>query len=172
MPETALEIETGWELERFDLGTVCIGSREYTVLTGFEGTGRCFWCGDELKGKLRRYCYGHMQEYYKHFEWSSARVWCIERQEGRCANCGKSYADYSMHPSWWTGLEVHHIVPLNGSPRYFSAFNLPWNLIGFCHDCHMEVHAVMRAEKRQPKDIDIFELALSRGQPTLPMLFS
>lgn len=136
MPETALEIESGAELLRFQPNEVEINGRLYLVLTGYEGTGhRCFWCGGELKGKLKRYCYGHMLLYYRHFEWSSARAWCIERQEGRCANCDVFQGDR---------LEVHHIVPLDGSPRYFTAFNIWWNLMGFCHDCHQEVHAAMR----------------------------
>jgi len=165
MAESALEIETGWELQRFDLGTVMISGTRYTVLTGFEDTGLCFWCGGVLKGKLKRYCRGHMTEYYRHFEWASARRWCIERQDGRCANCGiKQGSVIGINHNGWKmlqgALEVHHIIPLCGEKRYFSAFNLPWNLIGFCHDCHQEVHAVMR-EASKP---DPFALAIARGQ--------
>lgn len=142
MKESALEITTGQELLRFDLGTVTIARTSYTVLTGFEGAERrCFWCGGPLKGKQKRYCYGHMTEYYRHFEWSTARDWCCARQQGLCANCGTHHGRF---------LEVHHIVPLRGESRYFSAFNLPWNLTGFCHQCHLEVHAVMRPPKKTP----------------------
>lgn len=155
MPELALEIQSGQELERYQPNEVLIGGQAYKVLTGWEGTGRCFWCGGELKGKLRRYCYGHMKEYYRHFEWRSARNWCCERQEGLCANCGANHG-YS--------LEVHHIVPLKGTPRYFTAFNLPWNLIGFCHECHQEVHAVMRPQKEKPSKVSVYELAREQGQ--------
>lgn len=88
MPETALEIISGAELLRFQPNVVEINGQDYQVLTGYEGTGRCFWCGGELRGKLKRYCYGHMILYYRYFEWGSARRWCIERSEGRCANCG------------------------------------------------------------------------------------
>ena len=158
MPESALEIESGQELERFDLGTMVINHKRYTVLTGYENTDhKCFWCGEELTGKLKRYCYGHGRKYYRHFEWSSARSWCIDRQEGCCANCGERGGRI---------LEVHHIVPLKGELRYFTAFNLPWNLIGLCHECHQEVHAVMR-KANKPIPPDIFEKALTRGQLVL-----
>ena len=157
----ALDIENGEELLRFDLGTVLIRHTQYTVLTRYEGPERrCFWCGGELKGKLKRYCYGHMQEYYRHFEWSTARRWCFERQEGQCANCGKG--------DWHKDLlEIHHIVPINGGVRYFTAFNLPWNLIGLCHDCHQEIHATMRPPKLEKVKQGNYDEMLSRGQ--LPM---
>ena len=154
LDESALLIVSGAELERFDLGTVLVGRQSYTVLTGYEGTGRCFWCGGELKGKLKRYCYGHMKEYYRYFEWNSARHRCIERQDRRCANCGIHMDDMPNmgYREMQTSYRVHHIVPLNGSKWDFSAFNLPWNLIGLCHDCHLEIHAAMRPGPHVPKD--------------------
>lgn len=158
MPDTALEIESGWELERFIPGTVLIDGQDYLILTGHEGTGRCFWCGGILKGKLKHYCYGHGKEYYRHFEWGSARKWCYRRQEGKCANCG-------MHRG--RRLEVHHIVPLDGGPRFFSPFNLPWNLIGFCHDCHQDIHAAMRPPKKS--SLDSWRLAEAIGQFIMPL---
>lgn len=145
-----MEITTAWELERFGLGTVRISNADYIVLTGHEGTGGCFWCGRELRGKLKRYCRGHMKEYYAHFMWNSARNRCCERQDGRCANCGIKH-DYS--------LEVHHIVPLRGEKRDFSHFNLPFNLIGFCHQCHLAVHVAMK-----PVPPTIWERAVTKGQ--------
>lgn len=168
--DSAIEITSGWELERFDLGTININHTVYTVLTGYEGQGVCFWCGGELKGKLKRYCRGHMQEYYRHFEWSSASRWCLERYGYRCACCGRhrdNISDVGRY-SLRTGLEVHHIVPLNGSTRYFSAFNLPWNLIALCHDCHLQVHAAMRPEK---PPADPWEAKIKVGQiPLYPEL--
>lgn len=130
-----------------------IAHTEYSILTGFEGTGRCFWCGGELKGKLKRYCYGHMTEYYQHFEWGSASRWALKRAGQRCENCGDNYK-----------MEVHHIVPLKGKKRYFTAFNLPWNLIAFCHSCHQTVHAIMRG-KTAP--LDSWEKARSQGQAVM-----
>ncbi len=165
MVDSALDIVSAEELVRFDLGTVEINHTTYTVLTGYEGTERrCFWCGGELTGKLKRYCYGHMKLYYQHFEWGSARAWCCERQKGICANCGWTPVDYGDGSDiyYHYSLEVHHIIPLEGAPRYFSAYNLPWNLIGFCHECHLEVRDAM---KEQPPDI--FDLAFAQGQAVM-----
>jgi hypothetical protein len=51
----AFMISSGQELERFIPNRVMINNIEYLVLTGWEGTGGCFWCGATLKGKLKRY---------------------------------------------------------------------------------------------------------------------
>ena len=118
-------------------------------LTGYELTGRCWWCGGELTGRQRKYCRsrhrdeeGHWHVYYKHFCWPYARDWCIERQGGHCANCGLD-CEFGL-------LEVHHIIPLEGSNRLWTPFNLPWNLVGLCHDCHLLAHAAMRPERLDP----------------------
>lgn len=164
--DSALEINTVQELERFDLGTVILNGTTYNVLSGYEGTGRCFWCGGELKGKLQRYCYGHMKEYYRHFDWGYASSWALKRVGWRCQNCGVAEIISKTEP-WHTyettNLRVHHIVPLNGESRQFTAYNLPWNLIVLCHDCHMEVHAIMRPPKNTPTP-DTWEEAIKRGQ--------
>ena len=139
----ALDLTCGAELERFDMGRVVKNNQEYVVLTGFEILPhRCFWCGGELKGKLRRYCYGHMKEYYRNFEWESASSWAQDRAGHRCENCGID--------SKVGNLEVHHIVPLKGTRRYFSAYNLPFNLIVLCHACHLAIHSAMRPPKPDP----------------------
>lgn len=187
MADTALEIQSGAELERFIPGTVVIKRTTYRVFTGFESPDRrCFWCGGPLKGKLKRYCYGHMQEYYRHFEWQYASEWCIERYDHRCANCGREglHKRYGLpksryvtfmngaeivkveEPYNFVKLEVHHIVPLNGVRVQFSAFHLPWNLICFCHDCHLEIGAAMRPEK---PPVDPWDRALQAGQILLPL---
>lgn len=134
----------------------------YYRLTGYELTGRCWWCGGELKGKQKKWCtrfqlkakQGHWIDYYNHFCWPYARDWCIERQEGKCANCGRGGADKQS-------LEVHHIIPLEGNERQWTPFNLPWNLIGFCHQCHLEAHAAMRPE-RLPADPWLARIALGQ----------
>jgi len=154
-PGGALNIETAAELERFDLGTVKINRQTYNVLTGYEGPERrCFWCGGELKGKLRRYCRGHMKLYYRYFMWQSASHHALWYAGHRCENCRHTYK-----------LEVHHIVPLNGEKRDFSHYNLPWNLIVFCHQCHQEVHAVMRG--KPPLYIDKWQAAEEIGQSVM-----
>ncbi len=171
-PKTALEIQSGAELLLFQPETVEILGMDYQVLTGYEGTGLCLWCGSELKKGLRLYCWGHGKEYWRYFNWGSARRWCCERQHGVCANCGwhpSLYSPDDYRYDWYEEhydiykLEAHHIVPLEGRPRYFSAFNLPWNLIGFCHDCHQEVHAIMWPPKKWSRK-DSWKEAEKRGQ--------
>lgn len=165
----ALHIKTGDELERFDLGTVKLNHTIYNILTGYEPTGRCFWCGGVLKGKLQRYCYGHMIKYYRHFSWPSAVSWALDRASHGCENCGIKEIAVQVD-SWYTrsNLEVHHIVPLNGKSRQFTAFNLPWNLAVLCHDCHQAIHAVMKPVKTKwAKNYDIFEYARSIGQEVM-----
>lgn len=163
---SALEIESGAELERFDLGMVVIGGTRYTVLTGFEGTGKCFWCGGVLKGKLKRYCRGHMVEYYRHFEWASASRWARERAGNKCENCGCAEWYIRNGYNLRTQLEVHHIVPLRGAARYFTVYNLPWNLIALCKACHQEVSAVMRNStvRSAPTPLSQYGLAIAQGQ--------
>lgn len=149
--DSALRIQSGAELEHFSPATIIIHGISYIVLTGFEGTGRCFWCGGYLKGKRKRYCTGHMQLYYIHFLWTNAASWALERADHKCENCGKEreYIDWG-----WNGrrinLEVHHIVPLKGDRRDFSAFNLPWNLVVLCRECHLEIHRIMEAINTDP----------------------
>jgi len=58
---------------------------------------------------------------------------------------------------------VHHIVPLNGGMRYFSAFNIPWNLVGLCRECHKAVHRVIRPVVDK-KMVDGWERARLMGQ--------
>ncbi len=172
MVESALDIVTAEELVRFDLGTVLINRRSYTVLTGYEGVVRqCFWCGGELAGRLKRYCRGHMKEYYNHFDWGYAKDWCVERYEHKCANCGIAQGDIPLVGSYEvrSGMEVHHIIPLDGGSRQFTPYNLPWNLIALCHTCHLEVHVAMREEvvKKIKAAADPFELANTRGQAVM-----
>ena len=157
---TALEITSGQELEQFVPNTVLIDHTTYLILTGYEGTGKCFWCGGELKGKLKRYCRGHLKFYYRQFEWASARDWCVKRQEKKCANCGK-YCGYK--------LEVHHILPLKGGMRFFSALNMPWNLVGLCKGCHWEIHRIMRPPRLRSPKLVSQEEARQQGQLVMPM---
>jgi 5-methylcytosine-specific restriction endonuclease McrA len=98
-----------------------------------------------------------MKEYYRHFVWGFARAWCIERQEGLCANCHCYFGDE---------LEVHHIVPLNGGVRWLTPYNLPWNLIGFCHQDHLAVAAAMVPPKNSTV-LDSWEHADFIGQSVM-----
>ena len=155
------------ELFHCDLSTDRDSFGRYHIITGFEGTGGCFWCGKELEGR-RRFCghrSGHWTRYAEHFSWSYAKSLCLERDGYRCANCGaKQTVPEDHHPSWNApGLEVHHIIPLEGEQREMSPYNVPWNLISFCHVCHQLIHAVMR-EVNRPAPPDLFDLAIARGQ--------
>lgn len=173
MSENALEIRTVEELLNFDLGTVEINRTKYNVLTGYEGTGLCFWCGGELKGKLKRYCRGHMKLYYRHFDWGYASSWAKNRVDYKCQNCGKEEEHHLLagyHNATMTNLRVHHIIPLNGASRQYTAFNLPWNLIVLCQSCHLKVHAAMSGANR-PIQKTSFEEAIARGQYALPGVY-
>lgn len=127
----------------------------YMVITGFEGTGGCFWCGEKLEGR-RRFCghrSGHWTCYQDYFFWGYARYECLKRYDWRCANCESTYQP-----------EAHHIIPLEGEARSMSPFNIPWNLICLCHGCHQLIHVVMREAKALIAKPDMFDLALARGQ--------
>ena len=137
----------------------------FTVITGYEGTGRCFWCGDEIEGR-RRFCRGRKgcwTRYQEHFRWGYASVECLKLSGYTCANCG-----LELYPAYWKGtrrLEIHHIIPLNGEDRTVSVYNIFWNLICLCHDCHMELHSIMRPPRldnnRKP---DTWNEAVKVGQ--------
>jgi hypothetical protein len=156
--KNALDIHNGEELQRFDLGEIVIGSTHYTVLTGYENNERrCWWCDAELKGKALHYCRGHMKQYYNHFNWGYASFEARRRVDEKCENCGIDKG--SSHNSL---LQVHHIVPLKGAPRFFSAYNLPFNLIVLCKQCHLDVAAAIRPPPRQ--QIASYEAQIAKGQ--------
>ena len=136
--------KSGQELELFEPRYIVVDSIRYAILTGNENNDhRCFWCGEELKGKLRRYCYGHMTEYYNHFNWNYASFEAKKRANYCCENCGRAEGTRNIGMNYLiTDIEVHHIIPLVGE-RFFSVYNLLWNLIVLCYNCHREVHAIM-----------------------------
>lgn len=157
----------GWEIrqDRDSFGT-------FTIITGFEGTGRCFWCGEEIDGR-RRYC-GHRAGcwtlYQQHFAWVTASREALRRADFRCENCGCE--EKGVSHGWddiMTNLRVHHIIPLNGRPRAVSVFNIFWNLIVLCHRCHLEIHTVMR-ELAKPGPVDDWDLARARGQTIMEVM--
>lgn len=165
-PGGALNIKSGAELKKFDLGTIKIRGVEYTILTGYESEEDiCWWCGKNIiQGKRKaHYCrersHGDFLScfrlYHRHFDWGYAAGWARTRAENKCQNCGCD--------SWVSGLEVHHIIPLEGSIRFFSAYNIPWNLIALCHDCHLEIHATMRPQKKASWE-KVIERAIKNGQ--------
>lgn len=173
LEESALAIQSGQELERFDLGTIKINGTQYAVLTGYEvQDDTCWWCGGQIQGKRKtHYCRSRshgdfescFRQYWSHFSWNSAVLWALRRAGRKYENCGCEEKTIPWGLDFRSNLEVHHIVPLKGEGRFFSAFNLPWNLIVLCRDCHLELHAVMRGVSR-PIPPNEFELALARGQ--------
>jgi hypothetical protein len=136
----------------------------FTVITGFEGTGRCFWCGKDIEGR-RRFCKGHTgcwTKYQEHFSWGYAKSKCIKQANRCCTNCGvrEDVRGYYMIST----LEVHHIIPLRGKDRVMNVYNIWWNLICLCHDCHMGLHRMMRLKKHDYKPPNTLEEALKVGQ--------
>lgn len=163
--KSALEIESGQELDKFDLGTVP-GFPRYSVLTGFEGNDNhlCWWCGSQIEGKRsKHYCNGHWPLYMRHFDWQYASKWALKRADGHCQNCfasGYYIKTLDGYGNSRYSLEVHHIVPLKGGERQFTAYNLPWNLIVLCHDCHWELHRIMNHKT----PMTIWDLAIENKQ--------
>ena len=145
--ESALNLTSGAELEKFTLGMIKWQGMDYEILTGWECfKDTCWWCGEIIiQGKKEaHYCRNRshddfkscFRQYWNHFRWDSASNWAKERADYKCENCGNG-----------SRLEVHHIIPLKGSARFFTAFNLPWNLIVLCHQCHLDIHAIMNHRK-------------------------
>ncbi len=161
------------ELIHWDISTDRDTYGQYTIITGFEGSGGCFWCGKELTGR-RRFC-GHRSgcwtKYQDHFYWPFARYECLKRDNYRCVNCGTEAEDIPWSYANWESsasvresqLKVHHIIPLEGKDRAMSPYNLQWNLISLCHRCHKYIHVVMRNGDKPPAP-DIFDLAQTKGQ--------
>lgn len=116
----------------------------YRLLTGHEGPGRCFWCGAGVDGR-RRYCCGeHTDLYWRHFIWSWAARWCLDRHGHTCVDCGE------------TAVLAHHVVPLAGSSRVANILNRPENVVALCNSCHGKRHTGPKA--------DVLEAARERGQ--------
>jgi len=134
----------------------CSCRQTFTILTGFEEPGRCFWCGREIPegGRHKHYCTPWCsKEYHRHFFWSYAIEWAFERAEHRCQLCGAKQESlprmtwengvlnqeaYREEKARWQDfkLEVHHIIELEGGTRWISVLNCPCNLLVLCHACH------------------------------------
>lgn len=140
----------------------------FTIITGFEGTGRCFWCGKDIVGR-RRFCKkgsGCWTHYQDHFVWGAAKVECLKRFDSKCANCGIEGVNLYVGDGM-INLRAHHIIPLEGEDRAVSVYNIFWNLVCLCHRCHTEIHKVMRSPKQA--DIDLWESARLKGQAVMEL---
>jgi len=105
----------------------------YKILTGWEASGKCWWCGTDFTDKhARRYCSLQCRTAYQNnFYWLWASNAALRRAKYRCQDCGTRGK---------RTLQVHHIVPLNGSDRIINALNKPENLIVLCKKCHRKRH--------------------------------
>lgn len=68
---------------------------------------------------------------------------------------------------WEHGIEIHHIIPLNGEDRNWNVLNSPDNLLGLCKECHVKLHKSMNefAREKQRLIVEAQELEI---QPMLP----
>lgn len=128
---------------------------EYQLLTGYEAPCKCFWCGCEVKKHRRYCCKEHSDQYRETFLWPWAAPACLKRQGHKCGDC----------PEEAVAVVVHHIIPLNGSPRYVNILNRPENLVGLCRACHGKRHATAKPEPIETLvKPSSFEMARERGQ--------
>jgi len=105
------------------------------IITGFEGTGRCYWCGNKLPKNKRCYCSEKCRlEYYNNFYWNDAVRLAFKRKKA-CEICGSV-----------KNLEIHHIQPLNGQYRTWNKLNQPNNLQVLCRECHRKLHRRQNTE--------------------------
>lgn len=65
---------------------------------------------------------------YRGRSWLAARKQVVARQNGKCADCGKSVGN---------SLPVHHIKPFRDFQSPEEA-NAQENLVGLCQSCHMK----------------------------------
>lgn len=66
------------------------------------------------------------------------RVQVVSREGGRCAECGRSFADAAVR------LEAHHLIPWrDGGPTAFQ------NLVALCAECHRGVSDDSRSRLRR-----------------------
>lgn len=82
---------------------------------------------------------------YSSAEYRRARQEVIERQQGRCAACGRVVA-VRMGRQWHTrGGGVHHLVALSE-----GGTNSPENLVLLCTRCHNRIDAERRSNGSRP----------------------
>jgi len=150
---------------------------KFSIITGFEGQGGCFWCGKPFPSSnyARRYCpekshgdYISCSRFYNlFFWWSDASRWALRRYGYRCAFCGEEEKEVQLDRYHFrTNLEVHHIIPLEGSKRVVTPYNVWWNLLPLCVKCHKIVTKLLFEIKsgQTAENLDKFNLAKQTGQ--------
>jgi len=105
----------------------------YEILTGYEGTGKCWWCGEPFPDKrVRRFCSIKCRRKYENtFYWAWAARLALRRANYACQVCGLKGR---------RRLHVHHIIPLVGGNRMKNVLNRPDNLEVLCKKCHQQRH--------------------------------
>jgi len=116
------------------------------ICTGYENQGICAMCGGELPERRRAYCSAKCAELYEHlFFWQTASLDAFRRANRTCQRCGRDDMNTpSVGQGSWaehSGMNVHHIMPLNGEDRTWHRLNMPLNLRVLCHDCHVYEHS-------------------------------
>lgn len=106
---------------------------EFSVLTGYEGSGNCWYCGKAFPDRReRRFCSSGCRVMYEEsFYWAWASRTAIRRARYRCHDCGLKGK---------RRLQVHHIIPLNGGDRIKNVLNRRENLVVLCKRCHKKRH--------------------------------
>lgn len=118
--------------------------------TGFEGTGHCYMCGNDLPKRRRSYCSNECSELYANlFFWDYAKRNEIHSAHWRCRRCGVNLRH------WYGDSQVHHIEPINGSYRVWNVLNVPWNLRLLCSECHLIEQAECRYKEKHKLQMNL-----------------
>jgi len=83
--------------------------------------------------------------YYKTLEWIKLRDSILERDRGKCVNCGATWGNKYKNGKEIV-LHVHHIVP-----RELGGRDSNENLVTLCDLCHAKAHGfrqIWRKKKR------------------------
>jgi len=140
----------------------------YIHFTGFEESGVCWYCGSELKGRQRRWCSEVCRDaYWGTWNWLFASKACAQRNNHTCENCHRK--ESHKYGEEQVSLEIHHIIPIGGEDRSWHKLNERENLLCLCHECHKEIHKIMRPPKMGYKPPDSWEEARKAGQEVMEL---
>jgi 5-methylcytosine-specific restriction endonuclease McrA len=128
--------------------------------------GRCRACGEGLSGGEDQWCGPECRDVYeRNHHWHLARAAAIERDAGRCVDCGWSEGDIYTHQlrngqlAIWSRhslvqhagrdnwLEVNHVEPRAGAGYALGCWHHLANLETLCHKCHVKVTRRQRVDR-------------------------
>jgi predicted HNH restriction endonuclease len=95
---------------------------------------RTVWCSDACD-----------LEYGRQHAWTRASYAAKKRDGFRCRRCERRPGDPRPGRVRVVHLEVHHVTPVLGQHGVFSCLHHLDGLVTLCSDCHLEVHAALRA---------------------------